>query len=313
MPTEMRVAMREAIEAEMRKNDAIVVLHADLAKANGLADLSKEFGERAFNVGIAEQNMASMAAGMASYGMVPIINSFAAFATRRICDQAMVSIAYAGQNVKIIGTDPGICGEANGGTHMAVEDIGVMRSIPNMCIVEPCDVGEMRLMIGAILRMKGPVYLRTARKILPDVHTRDYQFVFGKADILRKGKDITIIAAGITVSEAMQAADLLLGKEHISAEVINLHTLKPIDTETVAASAQKTGVVLTVENHNILGGMRAAVAETLSFTCPVRIWPLGIQDSKGEVGNITYLKKRFEIDRDSIAATAKRAVEAKKI
>jgi transketolase len=296
----------------MEKNDAIVVLHADLAKANGLAGLSKKFGERAFNVGIAEQNMASMAAGMASYGMTPIINSFAAFASRRMCDQAMVSIAYAGQNVKIIGTDPGICGETNGGTHMAVEDVGVMRSIPNMCIVEPCDADEMRLMIRAILQMDGPVYLRTFRKILPDIHTRDYRFAFGKADILRKGEDITIIAAGITVSEAMQAADLL-EKERISAEVVNLHTLKPIDIETIVASVSKTGVVLTVENHNILGGMRAAVAEVLSFTCPVRIWPLGIRDSKGEVGNLAYLKKRFEIDCDSIIATAKCAVEAKKI
>ena len=310
MPTEMRVAMCEAIEAQMEQNDAIVVLHADLAKANGLAELSKRFGDRAFNVGVAEQNMASMAAGMASYGMIPVINTFAAFASRRLCDQAAISIAYSKLNVKIIGTDPGICGEINGGTHMAFEDIGVMRSIPGMCVAEPCDPEELRQMMRAVLNMDGPAYIRTSRKTVPDIHSPEYRFEFGKADVLREGKDITIVAAGITVYDALQAADKL-EENGIHAEVINLHTLKPVDTETIAASANKTGAVLTVENHNIFGGLRSVVAETLSYACPVRIWPLGINDVKGEVGFLDYLKKRYEIDCDSIVAAAQRMVEAK--
>lgn len=305
MSIEMRKILHDALAIEMGKNKKIVIINADLGKANGLLSLRDQFGARVFNAGIAEQNMVCMAAGMASYGMIPIVNSFATFASRRACDQISISVAYAHQNVKIIGTDPGVCAEANGGTHMAMDDIGALRSIPGLMIVEPCDGEELRQMIPAILDHDGPVYFRCGRKILPDVYDSTYQFSLEHADIVRKGKDISIFASGVTVADALEAASRLALAD-IEAEVINIHTIKPIDANMVINSVQKTGAAIVVENHNVLGGVGSAVSEIVTQYAPVLIERLGYQDVKGEVGTIQSLKVRFGIDIDSIVTSARR-------
>ncbi len=308
MAEELRKVLCNSLMEVMKSNDKVVSISADLDKANGLLPLRKIFPDRAFDAGIAEQNMAGIAAGMASYGYIPVINTFAAFATRRICDQVAVSICYANQNVKILGTDPGITAELNGGTHMTFEDIGVMRSIPNITIVEPCDAAELRQMIPAIIEHDGPVYLRLYRKNAPQVHGENYRFQLGKADLIKEGKDITILCSGIMVTEALKASEILL-QSGVDAEVINLHTIKPLDGKAVIDSARKTGAIITCENHNILGGMRAAVAEVITANYPVRIYPVGVKDSKGLVGKLEYLKEEFGLTAVEVFKTAMEALK----
>ena len=312
MTVELREVLCQCILEEMRKNSKIVSIGADLDKADGLMPLRNEFPKRAFDAGIAEQNMAGIAAGMASYGLTPIINTFAAFATRRICDQIAVSICYSNSNVKIIGTDPGIAAELNGGTHMTFEDIGVLRSIPNITIVEPADAIELTQMIPAIFKHIGPVYMRLYRKSAPEVHKNDYKFELGKADMLRRGNKATIICSGIMVSEVIKAAKELSNRG-IDVEVINIHTIKPIDSEAIIRSAKKTGVIITVENHNILGGLRAAVAEVITENFPIRIYPVGVKDIKGEVGKLPYLKELYGLSEAEIIKVVEKAVKEKTI
>jgi len=310
MAVEMRAALCKALLEEMKKNGDIVTVGADLNRGVGFPAICGEFPERFINAGIAEQNMAGMAAGMAAYGMIPVINTFAPFATRRICDQIGVSICYAGNNVKILGLDPGISIDLNGGTHMSFEDIGVVRSIPGITVLEPADVIEIDQMTRAMLYHNGPVYMRFYRKLIPDIHTEDYKYELGKADFLKHGKDITIIAAGIMVHEAVEAVKELYEKG-IEAEVINLHTIKPIDEESIINSAKKTGVIVTAENHNILGGLRASVAEVVTKHYPVKIYPVGVNDIKGEVGEISYLRDRFGLNASDIVSTSLMAVNSR--
>lgn len=310
MAKELRKVLCEGILAEMRNNSSIVSIGADLDKADGLLPLREVFPERVIDVGVAEQNMAGIAAGMASYGMTPIINTFAAFATRRICDQIGVSICYANSNVKIIGTDPGITAELNGGTHMTFEDIGVLRSIPNIMIVEPSDPIELEQMIPAIINYTGPVYMRLYRKLVPNIHGDDYRFELGKADFIKEGKDVTIISSGIMVAESIEAAKELSARG-IDAEVINIHTIKPIDKDAIISSAKKTGVIVTAENHNILGGLRAAVAEVITEHHPVKIYPVGVKDIKGEVGKLDYLREQFGLNASEIVRVAEKAFKEK--
>ncbi|MBQ2862310.1 MAG: class I tRNA ligase family protein, partial [Oscillospiraceae bacterium] len=215
----MREAFGNTIAELMRKDERICVLDADLANCNGTAGLRKEFPERAFDVGIAEQNMASVAAGLSSYGFIPFISSFTPFATRRICDQIAISIAYAKQNVKIVGSDPGISAQLNGGTHMSMEDIGVLRSIPTMVIFEPVDNEQMIQALPQIVDYNGPVYIRMFRKECPEVFGKDYKFDLFKADKIKEGKDVTIFASGIMVKTSLDAA------EKLKAEGIDKHEL----------------------------------------------------------------------------------------
>jgi transketolase len=308
MGAELREILCKSILEVMEKNDKVVSIGADLDKANGLLPLRKAFPNRAFDAGIAEQNMAGIAAGMASYGLIPVINTFAPFASRRICDQIAVSICYSNQNVKIIGTDPGIAAELNGGTHMTFEDIGVLRSIPNITILEASDGIELAQMVHAMFEHEGPVYMRLYRKESPAVHAEDYSFTLGKADRLREGKDVTILCSGIMVTEAVEASRSL-EKIGVDAEVINIHTIKPIDQEAIIASAKKTGVIVTCENHNILGGLRAAVAEVITEHYPVKIYPVGVKDVKGEVGKLSYLREQFGLNATTIFEVAKKAVK----
>ena len=308
---EMRAVFGEVIDDMMAKDERIVVIDADLARANGTFSLRDKYPERAFDVGVAEANMASIAAGMASYGFIPFISSFTPFATRRICDQIAISIAYAKRNVKIVGTDPGISAELNGGTHMSMEDIGVLRSIPNLVLFEPVDAMQLAKAMPQIVDYDGPVYIRMFRKVAPAVFGEDYSFDLFKADIIKEGKDVTLYATGIMVSEAIKAAELLKA-EGIDAEIINVHTIKPIDRETVIRSARKTGAAVTCENHNVLGGLYSAVAEVLIEEYPIPMKAIGVQDHFGEVAKMDYLKKKYHMTAEDIAAAAKETVSKKR-
>ena len=310
MSKEMRVVLAEKLDEIMAKNDKVVLMDADLARANGTLDVHKKYPNRSVDVGVAEANMASMAAGIASYGLIPVIATFCPFATRRICDQIAISIQYAGCNVKIIGTDPGISAELNGGTHMSFEDIGVLRSIPGIVIYEPVDAISLAASLEQIINYEGTVYIRMFRKTLPDIFTPDYKFDLFKADLLKEGTDVSIFASGILVYEAIKAA-ILLEQEGVSAEVISIHTIKPIDTQAIVDSVTKTRCAVTAENHNIIGGLYSAVCETLAGTIPTPVVPIGIKDEFGVVGVLPYLKEHFGLNAKEIATAVRKAISQK--
>ena len=286
---EMRAIYAEEMAKLMEADRHVCILDADLAKASGTRKLYERFPQQMFDCGIAEQNMASIAAGLASYGFKPYIESFTPFATRRCCDQIAISIAYAGMNVKIVGTDPGVSAQLNGGTHMSMEDVGVLRSIPRMVIFEPVDGRQLRAALPVINAYEGPVYIRLFRKEMPEVFGEDYKFDLFKADTLRAGTDLTVFVSGFLTPDVVAAADKLK-EEGLSVEVVNVHTIKPIDRETVVAAAHKTGKVLTIENHNVVGGLHAAVLEALASD-PVPTFAMGVQDRFGEVGKLPYLRE----------------------
>lgn len=308
---EMRELFSNEIEKIMNENDNIVILNADLAKPNGFGNLQKKYPEKVINVGIAEQNMACIAAGMSGYGYIPFICTFTPFATRRICDQIAISICYAKQNVKIIGTDPGISAEYNGGTHMSMEDIGVLRSIPNMVIFEPVDNNQLKNLLPQIIDYKGPVYIRMFRKTTPDIFSEDERFNLFKSKIIKSGEDVSIFCSGIMVSEVLEA-NKELEKLGINAEIINVHTIKPLDEETVINSAKKTKAVVTAENHNIIGGLRSAVAETLSENCPVPLRSIGVRDTFGQVGKMPFLKETYNMTSEDIVNAVLSVLKMKK-
>lgn len=308
---EMRAAFAETLMDMMAKDEKIAVIDADLAKASGTIKIRDTYPDRAFDVGIAEANMASVAAGMASYGFVPFITSFTPFATRRICDQIAISICYANSNVKIVGTDPGLTAELNGGTHMSVEDYGVLRSIPNLVIYEAVDETQLRKALPQIAAYEGPVYIRLFRKVIDPVFSEGYSFDLFKADVISAGTDVSIFATGIMVQESVKALELLKA-EGISAELINLHTIKPIDEEAVIASVKKTGCAVVAENHNVLGGLSSAVAQVTAQSHPVPLRYVGIEDRFGQVGRLPELMKEYSMTAEDIAKAAKAAIAAKK-
>ncbi|MCC8022491.1 MAG: transketolase family protein [Clostridiales bacterium] len=307
---EMRQVLAGALQDMMEKDEFVVVIDADLGKASGTMKLREAFPDRALDVGIAEQNMASVAAGLSSYGFQPWIFSFTPFATRRICDQIAISIAYAKQDVKIVGTDPGICAELNGGTHMSLEDIGVLRSIPTMVIFEPVDATQLKKALPQIAGHKGPVYVRLFRKSAPDIFTEDYEFDLFRADVMRAGADVTLACSGVMVKECLAAAETLAARG-VQAEVINFHTIKPLDEKTLLASVGKTGCVVTCENHNVIGGLRSAVAEVLAEKKPVPLESVGTRDVFGEVGRFAELQEKFGMTAQDVVEKALRAVERK--
>lgn len=309
---EMRAVFADIMEQKMEEDERYLVIDADLARANGTLPLKEKFPKRALNVGIAEANMACVAAGLASYGFRPYIFSFCPFVTRRICDMATLSIAYARQNVKIIGTDPGISAELNGGTHMSVEDVGVMRSIPTMVIFEPVDADQLAKALPQIMEYEGPVYMRLFRKVAPETlfAQDEYEFDLFKADKLREGSDVSLFASGIEVKEAMEAAHELQ-KEGIFAEVINVHTIKPLDEKTILESVGKTGAAVSCENHNVVGGLGSAIAECIIKENPVPMEFIGIQDHFSEVGKMPYLMDAFRLSASYIVQAAKKVLERK--
>lgn len=309
----MKEVFTEYLREEMARDEKRVLLDADLAKCIGSGAIYKEFPDRAFDVGIAEANMAGIAAGFSAYGFKPVITSFAPFVTRRILDQVMISLAYAKQNCVIVGTDPGICAELNGGTHMPLEDIGALRSIPGIVIYEPTDIIELQAVLPEIMAAKGVVYVRLNRKTPPLVYQgkEDTQFGLYKADVIREGTDITLIASGIMAETALEAADAL--KENgVNAEVVVCHTVKPIDKETIIDSVKKTGAAVAIENHNVIGALRSAVCEVVCENYPVPVTCVGVKEKFGEVGKMPYLRKVFGMETADVVNAAKQALALKK-
>lgn len=309
---EMREVLAANLDKLMQSNKDIVLIDADLSKPNGVSSLSKKYPERAFEVGIAEQNMFCVAAGMSSYGFIPFITTFTPFATRRICDQIAISGLYAKQNIKIIGSDPGISAEFNGGTHMSVEDIGVLRSIPGIVIFEPVDNIQLEKLLPKIVDYNGVVYIRMFRKAIDNVFNESDEFDLFKATTIQEGKDLTIFCSGIMVQETM-LANKQLKELGIDAEIINIHTIKPIDREAVINSAKKTKAVLTVENHNVIGGLKSAVSEVLIEECPTVLRAIGIKDVFGQVGKMPYLKEVYKMRAQDIVDAAKDVIKLKQI
>jgi len=309
--TLMRDVLVDFLRKTMTTNPKVVVVDADLAKCAGTIALEKEFPDRALNVGIAEANMAGIAAGLSTYGYIPFITSFAPFASRRIADQAMISICYAKQNVKIVGTDPGIAAQLNGGTHMPFEDMAIYRAIPDILLYEPTDAAELNAALPKILDYPKPVYIRMHRKNPRLLHDSDCKFDLMRAEVLREGIDITLVASGIMVETALDAA-AELEKEGISAEVICCPVWKPLDTQTIINSFKKTGCALTLENHNVNGGLGSAVAEAAAENYPVPMYRIGVREKFGEVGKVDYLRKVYNLEVSDVVEHAKKVLDMKK-
>lgn len=309
-PEEMRNAYCEALIQAAKKDPRIVSLDCDLSNSCGTKGFRKAFPDRAFNLGIAEQNACAMAGGLSAAGMIPFFHTFAVFATRRVYDQIFLSCAYAGQNVKIIGCDAGVSAAFNGGTHMAFEDIGLMRTMPQVTVVEPSDPTMMRAIVPQVAELNGVVYLRMPRKKVFQIYEEGSTFTLGKAAVIREGSDVTLIASGMEVAQALFAADKL-AEEGISARVVDMFTIKPIDAECIQKCAEETGAIVTCENESIINGLGSAVAEVLVESRPVPMERVGVQDEFGEVGPQDYLMERFGLTADTIVEKAKKAIARK--
>ncbi len=307
---EVRAGFADTMMELAEKNHKIVYLAADLMGTLGMATFEKTYPERCINTGIAEANMVGMACGMSVAGMVPFVHSFGPFATRRCFDQIYMSGAYAKANVKIIGSDPGVCAAFNGGTHMPFEDAALMTSIPEMTVVEPCDRVQLQNLLPQIADTYGMFYIRLVRKKNPLIYAEDAQFEIGKAARVREGSDVTIIASGIMVEQAILAADALAA-EGISARVLDMFTWKPLDEQAILEAAQETGCIVTAENHNILNGLGSAVAGYLARRRPTPVEMVGVNDEFGEVGPESYLRERFDLTADHIIRAAKAAIARK--
>lgn len=308
-----KVATRESYGNALAECGAdfpnLVVLDADLAGATKTGVFQKAFPDRHIDCGIAECNMTGIAAGLATCGKIPFISSFAMFAAGRNFEQVRNSIGYPHLNVKIGATHAGITVGEDGATHQCNEDVALMRTIPGMTVIVPSDDVEAKAAVRAAIEFNGPVYLRFGRAAVPVINDRpDYKFEIGKGVLLREGKDVTIIAAGITVSSALDAADMLAA-DGISAEVINIHTIKPLDEELVIASAKKTGKVVTAEEHSVIGGLGSAVCDCLSQKCPTPVLKIGMQDVFGESGPANALVEKYGLDGKGIYNSVKSFVK----
>lgn len=306
----MRDAYCEVMMELAEKDRNIIALDADLMGAMGMKPFKKKFPEQTVDCGIQEANMIGVACGLAAVGKVPFAHTFGPFATRRAADQVFMSGVYAHSNVKIIGSDPGITAQLNGGTHMPFEDMGIMRGMPTMTVLEPTDINMLKWMIREVAYKKGMYYIRLVRKECVKVYEDSTEFEWGKAIKIKSGKDVTIISSGYCVSESIKAAELL-EKEGISAGVINMYCWKPIDEEAILEAASKTGAIVTAENHNVINGLGSAVSEVLVKNKPVPVEMIGAQDEFGEVGKLAYLSERFKMNAHYIAEAAKKVIKRK--
>lgn len=284
-----------------KEKENLVVLDADLAAATKTGIFKQAFPERHIDCGIAEANMTGIAAGLSACGKVPFISTFAMFAAGRAYEQVRNAIGYPHLNVKIGATHAGISVGEDGATHQCNEDMGLMREIPGMVILNPSDDVEAKAAVRAAYEHDGPVYLRFGRLAVPVINDRpDYRFEIGKGIELRKGEDLTILATGLSVSESLKAA-LLLKEKGVAAQVINIHTIKPLDEEMILSAARQTGRIFTVEEHSIIGGLGSAVAELLGEKCPTKITRIGVRDVFGESGPAKELLHKYELDAEGIA------------
>ncbi len=298
--------------AELGEKYDILVMDADLSKSTKTDTFKKKFPERFINTGIAEGNMMATAAGIATTGRVVFASSFAMFAAGRAFEQIRNSICYPNLNVKIGATHAGISVGEDGASHQCLEDIGIMRTIPNMVIINPADHTEAMQAVEAAILHQGPVYLRFGRLAVPQIFDPEtYKFELGKGVTISEGTDAAIIATGLMVPEAIKAAEMLK-EEGISAEVINIHTIKPIDRDIITAAAKKTGAVVTAEEHNVIGGLGSAVAEVLCETCPVPMKRVGTQDVFGRSGKPAELLEMYGLTAKNIAENVKQVIALKK-
>ena len=307
-----KIATREsygnALAALGREHADVVVLDADLSGATKTGVFKKEFPERHINCGIAEGNMMTVAAGIATTGKVPFASSFAMFAAGRAFEQVRNSIGYPHLNVKIGATHGGISVGEDGATHQCNEDLAIMRTIPGMVVINPADDIEAKAAVKAAYEHVGPVYLRFGRLAVPVINdNEDYKFEIGKGIVLREGKDVAIIATGLEVAESLAAAEMLAA-DGIEAKVINIHTIKPLDEELVVAAAKETGKVVTVEEHSVIGGLGSAVAEVLAEKAPTKMMKIGVNDTFGESGPAVALIKKYGLDAESIYKKVKEFV-----
>ena len=309
-----KISLREAfgkalVKIGSRRRD-FVVFDADVAGGTGTYHFRNTFPERFFQFGIAEQNMFATAAGFSTMGIIPVVTTYAVFASMRAIEQVRNSIAYPKLNVKIVASHPGLDTGPDGATHQAVEDLAIYRAIPNMVVISPADPVEVEKATETILDYRGPVYMRTGRSPVPFLFDETYKFKIGKANVILEGQDVSILATGIMVHRALKAANFLQ-KRGIQCEVVNISTLKPLDKQTVIKSVKKTRAVVTAEDHNIVGGLAGAVSEILSFHCPTIVKPVGIKDSFGESGEPEELAKKYSLDWKDIVKACQEVMAIK--
>ncbi|MCL4441309.1 MAG: transketolase family protein [Firmicutes bacterium] len=310
-----KIATRDAYGQELVRlgadNKDVVVLDADLSKSTKTHDFMKTYPDRFFNMGIAEGNMMVTAAGLAAVGKIPFASTFAVFATGRAYEQIRNSICYPRLNVKIAATHAGVTVGEDGGSHQSIEDIAIMRALPGMTVFVPADAVETAAAIRAAAEIKGPVYIRLGRSGVPVLHGEDFKFTPGEAVTLREGTNVALIATGIMVSAALEAAETLAA-EGISAMVLDVHTIKPLDIFAIVEAARKCGAVVTAEEHSIIGGLGSAVAETLSEHQPVPLQRIGVRDTFGESGKPAELLQHFGLTAANIAEAARKVIAKKK-
>lgn len=309
-----KIATREAYGKALVKlgqvNDQVVVLDADLSKSTKTNDFYKAFPERFFNMGIAEQNLIGAACGLATAGKIPFASSFAMFATGRAFEIIRNSVCYPKLNVKVCATHAGLTVGEDGASHESIEDMAIMRSIPNMTVLVPADGVEAEQMIFTAAKTYGPMYVRLGRSAVPTLFDENYKFEIGKGVVVREGNDATIIACGIMVNEAVEACEALKS-EGINVRVINMSTIKPIDRELILTAAKETGAIITAEEHSIIGGLGSAVSEVVSEECPVIVRKVGVKDVFGESGTPAELLKKHGLTAQDIVVAVKEAISKK--
>jgi len=309
-PKMMREVYCDTLIELALENEDIIALDADLVSSSGMKPFFQRFPDRAFNCGVAEANMIGIAAGLSAMGKIPFAHTFGCFASRRVCDQIMISASYAKQNVRILGSDPGVTAAYNGGTHMPFEDMGVLRSIPEITLIEPADNVILEDIVKQLATLNGVYYIRMARKNAVSIYQEGSNFHIGRGNTVVDGTDVTIFASGIMVYEAIKASHILQ-TENISARVVDMFTWKPIDTELIDNCARITGAFVTAENHNIVGGLGSAVAEAAAALRPVPIEMVGVKDRFGQVGTEDFLREEYGLTTPEIVAAAKRAIARK--
>lgn len=308
---EMRHVYARELVTLIEGGEPILVTDADLMRAIGVLPYLEKYPDSIFDCGIMEANMIGVACGLSAEGFVPFTHSFGTFASRRVMDQVYMSGAYAKRNVKMVGSDPGVCAGLNGGTHMALEDVAMMRAVPEMTIIEPTDSAMLKNLIPKIAHSYGMTYIRLCREKTENIYEDGSDFDIGRAATIRDGKDVTIIAAGREVIEAVNAAEEL-SAHGIEARVIDMFTIKPLDKDAVIRAARETGAIVSAENHNIIGGLGSAVAEALAASCPVPMEFVGTKDRFGEVGLPPVLKERFGLTAKDIVEAAEKVIARKR-
>ncbi len=311
-----KIATREAYGKTLARlgseNENIVVLDADLSKSTKTAEFKKVCPERFINMGIAEGNMMTVAAGLSTCGKIPFASTFAIFATGRAFEQIRNSICYPKLNVKVCATHAGITVGEDGASHQSIEDIALMRTLPNMVVINPSDAVETEAAIEAVAKYNGPCYVRLGRSGVSVINDNpEYKFEIGKGCLLREGKDATIIATGIMVEAALSAYNIL-AEEGIKVRVINIHTIKPIDQEIITKAARETGFIVTAEEHSIIGGLGSAVAEVVTENCPTNVLRVGVKDTFGESGKPAELLKAYGLTAEDIVKAVKKGIEMTK-